>query len=421
MDKTLSLGADPEFTLQSKDTKRFIPARDVLPRSTHSRVGCDGCSSTGEVRPQPSNDTEGLVKNISLLFKSAQRRYLKEKVDMRAGSLHNSQSLGGHIHFGKHLEDRYHYTEIPDKGRIIASLDLVSMALLNIERRESARERRMGVGYGQLGDYRGQEHGFEYRTPSSWLINPETAKGVLAIYHIIMLDHENGMFKNNPLWDGLLMWYHDNKETARIRFKQCDRRFFEDKIPLIIKGITNTLAYTQNCYGYKDIINTMIPKIVFQQEWDEDVDVLDTWGMYGLKSASQLFAFQLRDMHIQDLQRLTGNKRISHNLNETLATPIRIYGLSNTYQYDIAVSSPKLQEMVEGYLARSGKPYRAGYRRVYNEIHHIGLNMTLRESDMEFCKDLLLHIKGNASELARSYDRNTPMDETLGDLAMRGR
>ena len=160
----IKLGADPEFEVHRRDGS-FISAEAVITDyGNRKQFGCDGSSSTGEIRTDPG-DPEIVVKSISEILTKAARQLSGYGLYAGAGT---NVSLGGHIHF----------SGISSMIFILNELDsLIAIPLKKISN-YTFRENHF---YGQLGEYRNQPHGWEYRSPCSWISHPLIAAGVLQI------------------------------------------------------------------------------------------------------------------------------------------------------------------------------------------------------------------------------------------------
>ncbi len=158
-----TLGADPEFEWWRGD--EFVPASDVC---CDKDLGTDGHSDTGEIRPewgQPKN----LLISINRLIERAAKEH--DGLTIKAGS-GTRQSLGGHIHFGN----------IPENRELVRALDnFIAIPLREISNHR-LRERQH---YGHLGAVRSQPHGWEYRSPASWISHPWIARGVVWIAFLL--------------------------------------------------------------------------------------------------------------------------------------------------------------------------------------------------------------------------------------------
>ena len=176
----LRLGADPEFVVVEKATGQVLPASRFLPRP--GAVGCDGYTSApgvypvAELRPAPSSDPRRLVEHLRRCLQQAAAWLPGEEARWQAGS-EPAPGLptGGHIHF----------SGIPLSGSLLRALDTyLAVPLFLLEPPGSAARRRARHGF--LGDVRPKRHGgFEYRTPSSWLVSPEVALGALCLARVV--------------------------------------------------------------------------------------------------------------------------------------------------------------------------------------------------------------------------------------------
>jgi hypothetical protein len=162
---SIKLGADPEFEVRDS-SNRWVPANSVISdENRDKKFGLDGCSSTGELRTDPGNPEEVLQSISSILTEGAYQIPSTHGIYSGSGK-HNS--LGGHIHFSGIGPDR----------RLLKLMDqLIAQPLREI----SNHSLRRRSGYGDNSEYRTNDHGWEYRTPCSWISHPIIAQGVLKI------------------------------------------------------------------------------------------------------------------------------------------------------------------------------------------------------------------------------------------------
>lgn len=191
MKHDFTIGADPEFLIATS-TARPISAYSWFNRYDRtsirmlgdganandtvfgrSQFGQDGSGRPFELRPKPSRDPLAVVEDIG--------RILSDAVDVEptlqsakwlAGPCPCNWPLGGHVHFGVHGLS-YH-----EQDCISALDDYVGTLLCLVEGPEGAKRRSR---YGAAGDVRTQDWGFEYRTPSSWLVSPSVSAAVLCL------------------------------------------------------------------------------------------------------------------------------------------------------------------------------------------------------------------------------------------------
>ena len=193
----IKIGADPECEWFRNG--QFQPAYEVLheySREMYARrmsggVGTDGASETGEFRPRPATTSSGVFRSLGSLIGKASK--LHSDLEMYAGS--GSQvSIGGHIHFSG-IESTNDLVQALDKF-IACPLNLVS----NFQRR---RER----DYGRLSEVRYQPHGWEYRSPCSWISHPWVARGVLRVAQLLAWAKAEGKLSEVAVdWDSLISY-----------------------------------------------------------------------------------------------------------------------------------------------------------------------------------------------------------------------
>lgn len=217
MDKNnIMLGTDPEFLIINKSTKMIVPANTIITNSDGD-VGCDGRRSTGELRPQPSNSPYGLSKNVKALYKKLNNiitasSYNGSVAVVAGGGKEHRESLGGHIHFGM----------TPSRSLITMLDDFIGIPLQKIKGGE-----RASIEYGVIGDMRHQPHGFEYRTPPSFVGDPKIFTYTMAVAKCICntwvdlfnKEIENFTYKATPsIEEYLTLSGADNYKVAIYRF-----------------------------------------------------------------------------------------------------------------------------------------------------------------------------------------------------------
>lgn len=164
----ITLGADPEFEVVDQ-YGNFAPANRFLRGGTRATVGTDGRSDTGELRPGPGTP-EGVTATIKRLLKRV-KKAIPENWDIRAGA-GVVAPLGGHIHVGGLGHNA--------RRDFLEALDIFIAEPLNAKSNGSLR-----ASYGRLGITRPQPHGFEYRSPCSWLAHPDLTLGALTITNVL--------------------------------------------------------------------------------------------------------------------------------------------------------------------------------------------------------------------------------------------
>ena len=161
----IKVGADPEFEVRT-DTGNVVGAYSYFSGST-SQVGLDGASSTGELRPRPGSP-ERVTSNIRKLITKVKNQ-LPSNYNIGSGA-GNRYPLGGHIH----ISGRTVSEQLLDKFEIFITEPLKEKSNTNVR-----------GNYAQPRSWRRQPHGWEYRSPCSWLAHPVITRGALVIAYAL--------------------------------------------------------------------------------------------------------------------------------------------------------------------------------------------------------------------------------------------
>jgi len=174
--KKFKIGADPEFSLLRNGDR--VAACEILKGGTSSRVGTDGCSSTGELRPAPCDNPFLFVKKEIVPLLKELKGLIPSNVKVTSGGGFRDP-LGGHIHFNKTLSNE----------EITLLDDFLGIPLSKIK--GGARcGGGTNSGYGHPSDVRAQPHGSEYRTAPSVLF-PEITEAKFVLAYCIVKKWEN--------------------------------------------------------------------------------------------------------------------------------------------------------------------------------------------------------------------------------------
>ena len=184
MPRPIKIGADPEFEWVRNG--EFVSACHVR-SGLHNRLGTDGSDNTGEIRPKPGKPGT-VIRSINITLGFASKTYGRN-LDMYAGS-GKYVPIGGHIHF----------SGIEHSRELIIKLDqFITIPLNNVS------DRRVRQGrYGELSEVRSQPHGWEYRSPCSWLAHPRIAGGALRIAWLLALASQDGDLNQINSWEDLV-------------------------------------------------------------------------------------------------------------------------------------------------------------------------------------------------------------------------
>lgn len=256
------LGADPEFGFLDRQG-HSISACEIIKDDLHADTfGLDGSNEVAEIRPAPSENPFTVVANIGRALRhGASEHEGTIAYDWKAGSSVDGSPIGGHIHFGtKVLKDGYNLQEN------LGTLDrYLAQTMILLEDPDEARERRDAGSYGRLGDHRDQKHGFEYRSPSSWLTSPYIASGVLCLAKAIVWETlYNGLGKTHAV-----MLDHRAYEEANFR---PIRRQFESAI---WPDIQKFELYPK----YKQAINLLHTLIAKEKSWFPSCGMKSAWAV----------------------------------------------------------------------------------------------------------------------------------------------
>ena len=173
----LQIGADPEFEILTNDGNTLIPANTFFKTGGDQQVGCDGHSSTGELRPTPSRNPLGLLRNTKRLVRKVARLQglSPHKVKVCAGG-GTRNHCGGHIHFNLATNP---------KKLCGVLFDLVGEATLTAQTSELRNGMERIIKKDGSDSFRGNDHGFEWRTPPSWLTSEEVARAILCTSYCV--------------------------------------------------------------------------------------------------------------------------------------------------------------------------------------------------------------------------------------------
>lgn len=239
------LGADPELRLWDKG--HSIIADDVIRDGNFdAQFGIDGSSVAVELRPTPTDSPTAMVQGIRGLLLSG---YSKLKMEMRAGTgVAGGHPIGGHIHLG-----------IPDvEGRTLDFFIGLPLAALEPAR---GRSYRREAGYGRWGDYREQPWGWEYRTPSSWLVSPATTRIALALSWIV----------------GKNFW-----ELSKLIPRTWQAPRWDSESDVFTSQANSILGILSNHPDYKHIARMLEPFGFLTDvigDWSEGRNLVDTWRL----------------------------------------------------------------------------------------------------------------------------------------------
>lgn len=328
--KDFLLGADPElgFTDPENPGQLIDASGMVTDNRLRARFGLDGCGRVAELRPRPASEPMDLVQNIRRAMLS-QRRNLAD-VEWRAGSTVGVQDpIGGHIHFGT---ARFHAgrdgaTRTPIETCVRALDTYLMPALVLIEDPAQARVRR--TRYGNLGDFRDNSHGFEYRAPASWLTSPYIALAVLSLAKTI-------------LWDVL---HHGLRGRGHVAGSPSDRNVRLVRTARLRAAVKERWDRVRQCElypRYQDEIGLIERLVRSGRTWFPDQPLKEAWGLAAPTDAPAASREPLPTQTLED---------IWHGLPYTRSIASTLQPVHDTYIVN-GYDCPRLRPIPDGHVAR---------------------------------------------------------------------
>jgi len=182
----ITIGADPEFAVVDPKTGMAVYGDTLFKPhgEKFNQVGSDG--PCAELRPDPANSVDGLVRNIETLLKNGTRRIAN--YDWIGGAtfghpnMDRRYAIGGHLHFG--LPNIKGAGENPKRilqNRVARILDeLIALPLVKIDT-PIPEHRRGPEKYGRFEDVKTSNVKFEWRVPSGlWLVHQDLTHAVVG-------------------------------------------------------------------------------------------------------------------------------------------------------------------------------------------------------------------------------------------------
>jgi hypothetical protein len=297
------IGSDPEFNIFKG--KELLRAESVLREDGrdlyHSEIGVDGHSTTGELRP-PHGTAHQHFLNLKTIVHELYDKVRKDK--LAVDLIGNQEALGFHVHLS--------FPELRIKNRagfyqtVTRSLDaILGKYLLDLS----------GISrscYKQLGQYREQSHGMEYRSlPAICYQTPEMAKIVYK------LAQKTGTYCRKN--------YHNKEALEALRNKPT---YF----------IEQFLTPKQNTY-YWDFIKKYTPAAARQQA---ESTMFNFWIKKSTLQAIESIYFASTGDYNMDL------KKLIRDLFKDVTDNIYFFGLSRQRGNYIYVSLPSIPESIPG-------------------------------------------------------------------------
>lgn len=307
MPETITIGADPELVCYDPDRGEVAN----VAHSVHDRLGefgADGHDWIAELRPKPAIHPADLTENLRISLLKGHR--VLGHCNWGAGPFAYDKPLGGHIHFGSPLTDN-----------IRPTLDgLMAPMLALLEPPEAARRRRAtvfvgrggytnngGIPYGLLGDIKTQPWGFEYRTPSSFIVTPGVSTSIIALAKALVYEELSG---SPGRWSALSGSIRKELKFAPEDFYNCQREVFLTKLKTLWP-ILHNLVYFQKGMEGRPLWSSLkyLLQIIEKGGYPIAADIKTCWGITA-KAATQVAGEDAQ-------QRTTFTDQINDNPNRT--------------------------------------------------------------------------------------------------------
>lgn len=189
----IKLGADPEFIILPENDNNPVTIYGSWRGEAGNYSRDNGSHSTGELRPSPGSPRE-ITENIRNIIRRIRNEYPRHRLVVGGGNDFRKY-IGGHIHFN--IWNGPGTSNPPDN--MVRALDYFLGRNLKAMPGGNRYPDQGGYSYGVDGDCRMKDHGFEYRTAPSFIVDPIFTEAVFSIaYRIAELALENSSILNVP-------------------------------------------------------------------------------------------------------------------------------------------------------------------------------------------------------------------------------
>jgi hypothetical protein len=398
----ITIGSDAEvsFALDKAIKTNLYRADNFLTTSLTTQLGCDGCASIAELRP---NYTENPIEHINNLKKILKRLKVKignenkgldgKKIITLAGNGFSQYPTGGHIHFGIQL------TTQRDR-EILKLLDIMAIFLMPMENKEFASRRRLNTGYGQLGAFERKSYGFEYRTLGSWLYDSNNARNILCLAYTLGYEFVNNRKFTEKIIKTVKNNIYSGKELNRktmIMYSGCNSQFFNKREFNLYSYFMKSVRKMEKYQEYKPYIENLFSFFKLRKEFRENEDILENWDLN--KTKSYFYHFNSNDCFIPEIKKGIKNKLVNDNKN------LFIFGLNKNRTPDIITNNEKILQIINIFNKDNSLNYKVEQTSIYS-YDNIGFSLKLRENNQDYIIKLLEFIKDNIDKeiLKESYE-----------------
>lgn len=258
-----TIGCDPEFV--SVENDKLIVASDYV--DIADKFGRDAYDKLFEIKPAASVCPVAVTRNIQKIMSEAvieNPRFLNWR--WVCDSIYKNCPMGGHLHVG------IGPTIIKAKDACSLFLDhyvgAITLLLENRKRGLARRAyRRKNYRYGFASDFREKKHGFEYRSPSSWITSPEIATAILCLFKTVCYE----MINNKSFKPTFYTEPEDFTSMNTVKLRQS--------FPSMWNEITRMALYPK----YRSHLDLLYSLISEGKTWLSKRDMRETWGLVDIK------------------------------------------------------------------------------------------------------------------------------------------
>jgi len=286
---SFKIGADPEFNITFKENrliackaipiliKKGIPQSDMgydIPGA--GNVGWDGNSSTAEIRPNPSNEPQEVVKNMMNLLKTITEKTKLFSFDTRS----KHEVVGGHIHMEIQDQTDKEMAEIHNKMSTLFLPILIGENNANVKN-------RLNKGYGEITDFRTdtqrnetrnspRKRTYEFRAPTAeWLTTPKLANATLSYMGVIF----NEILKNTLALQSLNSIMLKNREQCKA-IQSLTIANFTPLITSLSRSIKEAIRKFELYPVFKEEIEYIFnPKRILRDKEKVNYDITAGWKL----------------------------------------------------------------------------------------------------------------------------------------------
>lgn len=422
----ITIGSDPElcFTINEPIAENFFPAKNFLPPSTMTQLGCDGCSDIAELRPPYGDSPIEHLENIKRILRRLKQRIEKaesngtilrsfprfntnpitlpdmigkEKETIKLSILTHGgngiyKPIGGHIHFNIPINQ--------DENIIFLDLlDIMSIFLMPLEDKEDFLKRK-GGHYGQLSAYETKSYGFEYRTMGSWLYSESNCRNILCLAYTLAYEWMN----NRDYCEKLIKTFKNTfKENFYNFYSSYDIDKFINPFNLFLwfkKSVRKMKKYKE----YKPYLENLFSLHSLKRQFREHDDIMKYWDFSKVKvKSNKFYGFNERDFFIKDIKNKINNEEESEQ-------NIFIYGISrkNTQNYEVSTNNSYLGDKINTFFYNKNLNFKIRIEKLDSpySFDSIGFSYEMRKNYQDIIVEILKELKN----IDREY-LNSPYDE----------